>query len=233
MAQEVHHIKIFPEEQLQVIGMANVTDATAPMFGVARVGDKTPTEFRSNITPANKIPNRIPRIPCQFVVIGFDSGGNKIQGGDVKNGFLYNGTILPNGNTVELTWSVSIKNEKYLAPFGDNRSPQQGFEESAQAGAAATAWFRFAIDETGLLIPGNDGMLQIPPNTPIGDTAVQFTQSFVTDRTGDGVVKAAYAEETSSGTKTNQLPTATAKAVITQPDWAVAGMDTPNGWTLP
>ncbi|MBI3600136.1 MAG: hypothetical protein HY097_05790 [Nitrospinae bacterium] len=228
MAQEVATIKIFPEEQIQVIGFSAVTLNTLPMWGVARVGDKKPTGFRKDIVPANKIPNRIPKIPCQLIAVGFDNNGSRINGGDVKEGFIYSGAKLPNGKTAQLKWNANnMKNGKWTGGFGDNRNPQAFIEESAGAGAAPTKWLGFSIDDTGLLIPGNDGILEIPANTEIGDTKVKFNNPFHTDRTCDGFVKVDYSENDTFNLKSAQI-----KAVIAQPDWAVE-KDNPNGWALP
>lgn len=259
MVQEVAKIKIFPEEQIQLSGIASINDMTAPMWGVARIGDKKPTDFRKNISPIDKIPNRIPRIPCQFVVIAFDNVGTKISGGDVKDGFLYNGVTLPNGNAVELKYSATMKNGKWCGSgvtppqtYGDDRDPQAFIEESAAAGDPPTKWLGFWIDDTGLLMPGNDGILTIPANTEIGDTKKKFNPypgkrcafavdtvcqsdpacAFRTDRTCDGFVKVDYTEIKPDKTKTNLLPQVQIKAVIAQPDWAVEKY-TPQGWSLP
>lgn len=246
MAQEVATIKIFPEEQIQTEGIANIGVNTAPKWGVARVGDKMPTNYRTNITPANKIPNRIPRIPCQFVAIAFDNaGGQKVNGGDVKDGLLYNGATLPNGNTVELSWSAAMKNGKWngsgtpSTSWGDGRNPKNFIAETAIANASPTTLLGFTIDDTGLLIPGNDGILKFlvagpSPSEPeaVKSSDFGFSNNFDTDRTCDGFVKVDYAEIKPDNTKTNNLPQVQIKAVIAQPDWAVT-KKTPKGWNLP
>lgn len=233
MAQEVATIKIFPEEQIQVIGFAAVTAATLPMFGVARIGDKKPTGYRAGIVPANRFPNRAPRIPCQFIVIGFDANGNKVSGNDVIDGFIYHNAKLPNGKYAKIQWSAAMKNGKWSgaagSSWGDSRNPQSYIEEHTSAGAGATQWLKFAIDDTGLLISGIDAMLTIPANAEIGDTKVKFTAEFETDSSCDGLVNAAYSEL--SGGMVSNSKSATIKGVITQPDWAVEKY-TPHGWDL-
>lgn len=235
MAQEVAKIVVFPEEQIQKYG---VNAGTLPMFGLARLGDKKPTGFRKNITPAN-VPNRIPRIPCQFVAVAFDNGGNKINGGDVKDGILYGGAVLPNGNTVELKWSTMMQNGKWAGGFGDARQPQAYFSESVNAGDPPGPALGFTIDDTGLLIPGNDGVLKFrvagpsiaePDALKSGDYG--FNNDFDTDRSCDGFITVNYAEMKPDSSKTNALQ-AKIKGVVTQPDWAVEAYDTASkGWHL-
>ncbi|MES0491479.1 MAG: hypothetical protein ABUK01_15905 [Leptospirales bacterium] len=240
MAQEVATVKIFPYEQTLPPGSNSVDVNTDPMFGVARIGDKRPTGYRTSITPADTFPNRAPRIPCQFVLVGFDSTGAKISGGDILDGILFNGAKLPNGNTVKVDWSATISNGKwdsYIIP--DMRQPAVDLTESCVAGDPPTSALGYFIDDTGQMMPGNDGILQFLTTGPtpqypeaLRSSDFGYTNDFNTDRCGDGFVKADYSEIVTGGGSSNSKPQVQIKSVLTQPDWAVT-LYQPKGWNLP
>lgn len=173
------------------------TAADKQRCGVARIGDSKPPNLGSG-------GRRLPRVPVQFLVIGYDAAKNEVP--DIRNG-----RVLDNGNTVELSWRADLVNARTNPSYSwpnDNRLAADTISESSTPAAPAPN-LGYRIDDTGLLVPGNDGYYSHPFSS--GAKRV--------DRTCDGFVQATYQERTPAGGAVN-VKNAQSKAVIGPPDWS-------------